>query len=145
MQVSERILMFVAKIKEEKYAILGVYGPKQARTTIDEKEELQFIEQLETTLGFQQKNHTLIVLGGFNSKLGSSTDKVVGRYGLGSINLNRLYLKKVFSEYNLFATNTAFKQKAKYFTTWEGTRKVDTKLKPIYNTIDYIIVSEKPK
>ena len=36
-------------------------------------------------------------------------------------------------------------QKAKYITSWEGTRKVDTKLKPIYNTIDYIIISEKHK
>ena len=136
MQISERILSFVAKIKKEKYAIVGVYGPTQTRTTIDEREELQFIEQLQTIIDTQQKNHTLIVLGDFNSKLGSSTGKVVGRYGLGSINSNGLYLKQVLPEYNLFATNTAFKQKAKYITTWKSTRKVDTKLKSIYNTIN---------
>ena len=108
MQKSERILSFVAKMKEEKYAIVGVYGPTEARTTIDEREELQFIEQLQTTIDSQKKNHTLIVFGDFSFKLGSSTDKVVGKYG-------------------------------------EGTRKVDNKLTPIYNTTDYIIISEKQK
>ena len=54
MQISERIVSFVAKIKE-KYAIVGVYGSTQTRTTIDEREELQFIEQLRQPLTHNKK------------------------------------------------------------------------------------------
>ena len=69
--ISDPMVSFSAKIERKIYAILGVYSPTKARSNINEKEEKEFIEQLQTTIDKQPKKHTLILHINFNSKLGS--------------------------------------------------------------------------
>ena len=91
--------------------IISVYAPTM--TNPDENKEA-FYNQLASVLSGIPRTDKLLMIGGFNARIGRENDKwplVMGKHGIGKCNSNgELLLVGLCSEYELIVTNTMFKQ-----------------------------------
>ena len=89
----------------------------------------------------KEKDYTTIVMGDFNGKVGSSitSNKIVGKFGLGSRNRNGDYLVEFANTHQLSIMNTFFQKRAARKWTWIGPNN------SIKNEIDYILCSKPDK
>ena len=138
--VNERIMtMRIPLAKNGNATLISVYAPTM--TNPDEAKE-NFYNQLRSTLHSIPHTDKLILMGDFNARIGRDYEKwptVLGRHGVGKCNTNGELLLAMCSEFELLITNTVFKQKEKYKTTWMHPRSKH------WHMIDYIITRQRDK
>ena len=133
--ISERLMTLrVPLVKGQHATILSCYAP-----TLNSEEEQKdyFYEQLHETLSKINTNDKIILLGDFNARVGRDADVwegVIGRNGVGKMNSNGLRLLTLCAELNLTITNTVFRMKNRYKTSWMHPRSKH------WHLIDYVIV-----
>ena len=133
--VNERLMTLRIPLVKGQYAtILSCYAPT---LTSDEETKDRFYEQLHTTLSGVHNGDKIVLLGDFNARVGRDAavwEGVIGRNGVGKMNSNGLRLLTLCTEFNLTITNTIFRMKDRYKTSWMHPRSKH------WHLIDYIIV-----
>ncbi|GFS48612.1 craniofacial development protein 2 [Trichonephila inaurata madagascariensis] len=114
--ISERIITAKLSISGQKIIVIGVYGTDEtAKPTVKDA----FQEDLKNVLKKIKKQHELIMLGDFNSKVGvSKISKVVGNFGNSEVNTNGRRLIDLCEEYHLKIQNTFFDHEDIHKYTW---------------------------
>ncbi|XP_068599205.1 uncharacterized protein [Brachionichthys hirsutus] len=112
--------------------------------TLDAQDEVKeaFSSDLDKILSEVPKEDKLILLGDFNARVGRNHHLwrgTLGRGGVGNTNSNGLLLLTKCSEHNLAITNTLFRQRTKFKTSWMHPRS------KLWHLIDYIIVHSKDR
>uniref|UniRef100_A0A8D8LZ42 Craniofacial development protein 2 n=3 Tax=Cacopsylla melanoneura TaxID=428564 RepID=A0A8D8LZ42_9HEMI len=133
--VSERVMAVKIETKPKNMFIIQCYAP-----TLDSDDEIkeQFYSEVRETIKKKQSQDVLILMGDFNSKVGSQKiDDIIGPYGLGDKNSAGDDLIAFCHENNLFLANTWFQQKESARHTWTSPGQ------NIKNQIDFIGVSKR--
>ncbi|GFU73820.1 craniofacial development protein 2 [Trichonephila clavipes] len=114
--ISERIITAKLSISGQNITVIGVYGTDEtAKPTVKDA----FQEDLKNVLKKIKKQHELIMLGDFNSKVGvSKISKVVGNFGNSEVNTNGRRLIDLCEEYHLKIQNTFFDHEDIHKYTW---------------------------
>ncbi|GBM35844.1 Craniofacial development protein 2 [Araneus ventricosus] len=133
--INERIITAKLNIHGQKVIIIGVYWVDDSATPyIKDSFQCDFRNELKKV----KKEHELIILGDFNSKVGiSSTSKVVGNFGVTEINNNGRRLIDVCEEFGLKIQNTFFDHEDIHKYTWYHKRNSSRSL------IDYCITRQE--
>lgn len=138
--ISDRIMVLRLKLNHASYAtIISAYAPTMTNT---EECKDAFYEELDSTLKSTLSNDKLILLGDFNARVGADYNlwpKTLGKHGIGKCNSNGQLLLSECAAHNLFVTNTAFQQAAKYKTTWMHPRSKH------WHMLDYVIVRRRDR
>ncbi|CAL1267556.1 unnamed protein product [Larinioides sclopetarius] len=130
---NERIITGKLNIQEREVIIIGVYWVNE---TEDRKIKEGFQNKFRDELN-KWKEHELIILGDFNSKVGISTEnKVVGNFGDKEINDNGRKLIKICEDFGLKIQNTFFDHEDIHKYTWYHKRNSSKSL------IDYCITRQ---
>ena len=133
--VSERLMTLrVPLVRGEHMLIICAYAP-----TLPSEEDLkdEFYDSLDSVLIKVNLKDKIILLGDFNARVGTRSDlwkDVIGAHGIGSMNANGLRLLSLCSQHNLTITNTLFRLKTKYKTSWMHPRSKR------WHLLDYVIV-----
>ena len=96
---------------------ISVYAPTLTNT---EEVKEQFYSDLRDTIKRVPADDRLILIGDFNARIGSDSEKwkgVLGSQGVGKCNANGELLLALCSEYSLVITNTIFKHKEAHKNT----------------------------
>ena len=135
--ISERLMTLrVPLVKGEFMTIISAYAPTLGA---DEDMKDEFYSSLDQCLNEANKNDKIILLGDFNARVGKRNDiwrGVLGCHGVGKMNDNGLRLLSLCSEHKLLITNTTFRLRDKYKTTWMHPRSKQ------WHLIDYVIVRQ---
>ena len=114
-------------------AIINVYAP----TITHRKEEKEmFYEQLRQITNSVPRSDKIILLGDFNSRVGSdwkTWQPATGKFGRGKMNSNGELLLNLCTEMDLVITNTYFQVPEKWYFTWQHPRSKHLHL------LDYIV------
>ena len=117
--INDRIMTMRLPLQQKMYTtFLSVYAPTMTNT---EEVKEEFHSNLRETIRLVPSNDRLILVGDFNAKVDSDTEKwrgVLGSHGVGKCNANGELLLALCSEYNLVVTNTLFKYEDTYKMTW---------------------------
>ncbi|BHF68983.1 hypothetical protein SprV_0301202400 [Sparganum proliferum] len=98
--------------------ILSAYAPTMPNS---DKAKSKFYENLHVLLASVPKMDKLIVLGGFNARVGTdhaAWKGVLHRYGIAHCNNNGLLLLRACAEHRLLLTNTFFRLPMRKKATW---------------------------
>lgn len=137
--ISERLMVLELRLAKNKIAtVISAYAPTlQSPDTVKE----EFYGLLETTLSQIPKDNKVILLGDFNARVGKDPiwQDTLGHNGIGKNNSNGLLLLTKCAEHDLIITNTQFRQKDKFNTSWQHPRSKH------WHLIDYVIVRAKDK
>ena len=146
-KVDERMCVLQMKDKEQKIiSIINVYGSTSVITKDKPEVRDRFYEKLENTMKKEEKTADMVILAGdFNSKVGKVQigDICLGNFSKGERNENGEALVNFCEDNGLFIVNSKFQHSARHITTWEGQCKVEGKVRPIYNQIDFVICKQK--
>ena len=94
--------------------VIQVYAP-----TSNAEEAEQFYEDLQDLLELTTKKDVLLIIGDWNTKVGSQeTPGVTGKFGLGVQNEAGQRLIEFYQENALVIANTLFQQHKRRFYTW---------------------------
>ena len=124
----------VPLVKGQHATVLSCYAPT---LTSEEAVKDQFYEQLHETLAGISNGDKIVLLGDFNARVGRDSavwEGVIGRNGVGNMNANGLRLLTLCTEFSLTITNTVFRMKNRYKTSWMHPRSKH------WHLIDYVIV-----
>ncbi|CAL1267551.1 unnamed protein product [Larinioides sclopetarius] len=133
--VSERIITTKLNIHGQKIIIIGVYWVDESATPYIKD---SFQSAFRTELKKVKKEHELIILGDFNSKVGTSTtSKIVGNFGVKEINNNGRRVIDICEEFGLKIQNTFFDHEDIHKYTWYHKRNSSKSL------IDYCITRQE--
>ncbi|XP_047111837.1 uncharacterized protein LOC124788611 [Schistocerca piceifrons] len=108
----------------------------------DEDTKNQFYHQLNSTLSKIPIQDKLILLGDFNARMGRDNRfwrEVMGKQGVVNCNANGLLLLGLCAEHELFISNTQFRLRNRYKTTWMHPRSKH------WHLIDYVITRQRDK
>ena len=134
--ISERLMTLRLPLARSEYAtVISAYAPTLKS---DEETKDQFYDSLINVLSHINRNDKIILLGDFNARVGRDSETwpgVLGRHGVGNMNSNGLRLLALCTEHNLSLTNTFFRMREKYKTSWMHPRSRH------WHLIDYIAVS----
>ncbi|KAI8519286.1 hypothetical protein Bbelb_025430 [Branchiostoma belcheri] len=113
--------------------VISVYAP-----TLVSSEEVKekFYEDLDSLVKETPVEDKLILLGDFNTRVGtdySNWKGILGPHGTGKMNANGQLLLTLCAENNLTITNTLYRQADKYKTTWMHPRSKQ------WHMLDYAI------
>ena len=123
--------LFVSKTNHS--TVIQVYAPTSNAV---EAEVEQFYEDLQDLLELTLKKDVLLIIGGWNAKVGSQeTPGVTGKFGLGIRNEAGQKLIKFCQENALVIANTLFQQHKRRLYTWTSPDGQH------WNQIDYILCS----
>ena len=104
----------------------------------EEAEVERFYEDLQDLLELTPKKNVLLIVGGWNAKVGSQEiPGVTGKFGLGVQNLAGQRLIEFCQENALDIANTLFQQYKKRLYTWTSPND------QYRNQIDYILCSQR--
>ncbi len=133
--INERIMTLQLKLDRNQTAtVISAYAP--TLDSEDSDKEL-FYSQLDSVLSSIPSCNKVILLGDFNARVGRDHEvwpNTIGKEGVGNCNSNGLLLLTTCREHNLIITNTLFRQKDKFKTSWQHPRSRH------WHLIDYIIV-----
>jgi exonuclease III len=121
--VSERVMYLRVPLKHNRWlTVFSVYAPTLDSDPADKNAFYSCLEQLLLTVPSKDK---LLILGDFNARVGTDNtnfERVMGKNGHGNRNDNGLQLLNMCLKTDLFVTNTMFKLKDIYKTTWQHSR-----------------------
>ncbi|KAJ3584268.1 hypothetical protein NHX12_014764 [Muraenolepis orangiensis] len=138
--INERLMTIRLMLASSQMAtVISAYAP-----TLDAQDEVKeaFYADLDKILSEVPKEDKLILLGDFNARVGRNHHLwrgTLGREGVGNTNSNGILLLTKCSEHNLVITNTLFRQKNKFKTSWMHPRS------KLWHLIDYVIVRSKDR
>ena len=136
--VNDRIMTMRLPLQKKLCAtFISVYAPTLTNT---EEVKEQFYSDLRDTIKRVPADDRLILIGDFNARIGSDSEKwkgVLGSQGVGKCNANGELLLALCSEYSLVITNTIFKHKEAHKNTWMHPRSKH------WHLLDYIIVRQR--
>ena len=116
--INDRIMTMRLPLQQMMYTIfISVYAPTMTNTDMAEEE---FYSDPPETIRRVPSDDRLILVGDFNARVGSDTEKwkgVLGSHGVGKCNADGELLLTPLSEYNLVVTNTLFRHKGTHKTT----------------------------
>ena len=134
--ISERLMTLRLPLARGEYAtVISAYAPTLKS---DEETKDQFYNSLIDTLSRINRTDKVILLGDFNARVGKDSEMwpgVLGGHGVGNMNSNGLRLLTLCTEHNLSLTNTFFRMRDKYKTSWMHPRSRH------WHLIDYIAIS----
>ena len=134
---SSRLMLLRLKGNHRNISVISAYAPTNDKC-IEEKEN--FYQQLQEALNAVPRRDLLVILGDFNTKIGSNFDiwgRTLGRHGVGEENESGTLLLQFCKNNNLTISNTQFIQKKCRKVTW---RSPDDETE---NLIDYVITRDK--
>uniref|UniRef100_A0A673LQN0 Endonuclease/exonuclease/phosphatase domain-containing protein n=1 Tax=Sinocyclocheilus rhinocerous TaxID=307959 RepID=A0A673LQN0_9TELE len=135
--INDRLIAIRIRGKPLNTSILQVYAPTSA---IDETIIEEFYAEVQEAMDQTPKKYIIYVIGDFNTKVGSYVEShVMGSCGLGEHNEAGDRLVQFCHEYQLWITNTGFKQPKRHLYTWLAPDGIHR------NHIDYILCSQKQK
>lgn len=130
-----------------KLIIICAYAPTLPISEKNPEIRDSFYSDLDNLINSISKRHILILTGDFNAKTGSGYNiyqNNMGKFGKGILNSNGEHLLDLANRNELILTNTTFNHKMAHRTTWVcPERKNTTRINPIRNQIDYIIVRKE--
>nr|XP_061823852.1 uncharacterized protein LOC133611023 [Nerophis lumbriciformis] len=138
--INERLMTLRLMLASSHMAtVVSAYAP-----TLDAQDEVKeaFYADLDKVLSEVPKEDKLILLGDFNARVERNHylwRGTLGREGVGNTNSNGALLLTKCSEHNLVITNTLFRQKTKFKTSWMHPRS------KLWHLIDYVIVRSKDR
>ena len=138
--VSERLMTIKVQTANSSYAtMISAYAP-----TLDAEDVVKesFYADLDRILTSVPNNDSVFLLGDFNARVGRDSHLwrgTIGNHGVGKINTNGTLLLSKCSEFDLCVTNTIFRQKNKYKTTWKHPRSKH------WHLLDYVIVRTRDR
>ena len=133
--INDRIIAIRFKGKPINLTLIQVYAPTSAAP---EQEREDFYGNLQEAYDAAPSGDIKIIMGDFNAKVGSTvTNKITGRFGLGTRNEPGEDLVDFCAGSNLFVANTCFKTHKRRLFTWTSP---DGRTK---NQIDYIIGQQR--
>ena len=116
--INDRVMKLRVPLSGGRFlSIVSVYAPTLQASTADLN---SFYGALSDSICSIPKEEKVIVLGDFNSRVGTDHDtwSVLGPHGIGKMNSNGLRLLEFCTQFNLAITNTFFRTKAKHKATW---------------------------
>ncbi|VDM05697.1 unnamed protein product [Schistocephalus solidus] len=119
--------------------IISAYAPPM--TSSDAAKE-KFYEDLHTLLATKSKVDKLIVIGDFNTRVGTehaAWQGVLGLHGFGSCNNNGLFLLRTCVEHRLLLTNTFFR-----FLTREKATLMHPRSRH-WHLLDYVLIRRRDR
>ena len=119
--------------------IISAYAPT---LTNSDEVKFKFYEELHSAFAAVPKADKLIILGGFNARVGFdnvSWDGVIGEYGVGHCNSNGLLLLQTCAEHELLIINTVFRLPTRNRTSWMHPRSKH------WHLIDYVVVKKRDR
>ncbi|KAF7241799.1 Craniofacial development protein 2 [Varanus komodoensis] len=138
--VNDRLMTMHLPLPRGKQAtLISAYAPTM--TNPDEVKDT-FYEDLDALLSSVKHTDRLILLGDFNTRVGSdhsAWDGVIGKNGIGKCNSNGLLLLKTCTAHDLIITNTIFCLPTRKKTSWMHPRSKH------WHLIDYVIVRRKDR
>ncbi|KAI8507953.1 hypothetical protein Bbelb_141930 [Branchiostoma belcheri] len=138
--VNERLMTLRLKLSNRQNAtVISCYAPT---LTAEDKIKEKFYEDLENILKSIPTTDKIILLGDFNARVGRDAahwNGTIGKNGVGNANSNGLLLLSLCTRYELVITNTLFRLKNKYKTTWCHPRSKH------WHLLDYVIVRSKDR
>lgn len=136
---SDRIIMLQFQTNEGKINVIQVYAPTADR---EENEIEEFYANLEEVLKSTKSNHSTIVMGDFNAKIGQgSVDKCVGEYGLGERNQRGDRMVEFCQTEDMVVVNTLFQLPERRRYTWKSPQDRPDKI--VRNQIDFILIKQR--
>ena len=136
--ISERLMSLRIPLERGEFAtIISAYAPTLAAEE-DVKDE--FYHCLHDALKRVARTDKLILMGDFNARVGNNGEMwpgVIERHGVGKMNSNGLRLLTLCTEHDLSISNTFFRMKNKFKTSWMHPRSRH------WHLIDFIIVRNK--
>ena len=133
--INERLMTVKFQTGDNSYAtMVSAYAP-----TLDADDVVKevFYADFDRVLSTIPNTDQIFLLGDFNARVGRDSHLwrgTIGKHGVGKANLNGTLLLSKCAEFNLCVTNTIFRQKNKYKTTWKHPRSKQ------WHLLDYIIV-----
>lgn len=138
--INERLMTLRIPVTHGRYAsLISAYAPT---LTSDEETKEDFYSNLRTCLSRVHPQDKLLVLGDFNARVGRDYDTwegVLGKEGVGNCNQNGLLLLGLCTEQELVVTNTLFRQKTRFKTTWMHPRSRH------WHMIDYVLTRQRDR
>lgn len=120
--------------------LIQVYAPTADK---DEHEIELFYEQVGEALSYTKKRDINIIMGDFNAKVGGvSTNKVVGRFGLGERNDRGDRLIQFCTDNDLVVHNTWFQLPKRRLYTWKSPQDGHNG-RVVRNQIDFILTNQR--
>ena len=119
--------------------IVSAYAPTM--TNADEVKD-KFYDDLDSVISAAHRTDKLILLGDFNSRVGTdhqTREGVIGSEGVGECNSNGLLLLRKCAEHELLITNTVFRLPTRRKTSWMHPRFKH------WHLIDYVILRRKDR
>ena len=117
--VSERLLKIRLKAHTGHVSVIAVYAP--TNEVGNEEESRKFYQALQDFVSKTPKRDMLLVMGDFNSRVGSDADpwqSIIGRFGQKEQNRNGVRLLDFCAFNNLVVTNTLFQHRPCHQQTW---------------------------
>ena len=138
--ISERLMKLRLPLSNNRFAtILSCYAP-----TLDASADVSdvFYERLDSEIRQTPQSDKIIVLGDFNARVGNNHmawENVLGRHGIGNMNMNGHRLLTLCAQNELFITNTAFQLKDAHKGTWTHPRSKHAHM------IDYCLTRQRDR
>lgn len=135
---NERIITMRLRLNGDQHAtVICAYAP-----TLDSDDDIKetFYSDLDDILSNISRLDKIILLGDFNARVGKDHkvwNGVIGKEGVGSENSNGIRLLSKCAEYGLVITNTIFRQRDRFKTSWQHPRSKH------WHLIDYVIVRKQ--
>lgn len=133
--INERLMTLRLKLSNNQMATaVSAYAP-----TLDSQDEDKevFYATLDQVLSNIPKEDKILLLGDFNARVGKDHmlwKGTLGKEGIGNYNSNGTLLLSKCAEHELVITNTLFRQKNRFKTSWMHPRS------KCWHLIDYVIV-----
>ena len=135
--INSRLISVSLKGQHKNVKIIHVYAPDSSHS--DEEVE-EFYSQLEEETHTVRTNEIVIVIGDFNSKIGSDPtgyEDVIGKFGLGTQNERGERMLEFCQTNQLAITNTYFYHRHQRRHTWNHPNGIHK------NCIDYILIDKR--
>ena len=134
--INERLMSVNLQLGSCSLTVIRAYAPTLLAKD-DDKEE--FYNNLGNLIKEVPPSNKLLLLGDFNARVGTDADSwdgVLGHHGVGAENSNGTMLLSLCTRNKLIITNTLFRQKEQFITTWmhPGSKK--------WHLLDYVITRQ---
>lgn len=133
--INSRLMTIRIRLSRGQFGtFISIYAPTMTHT---DEEKTEFYNQLSNIIQTTPASDRLFLLGDFNARVGrdvSTWRKIIGPYGIGSMNDNGQRLLSMCAAFDLSITNTWFNPGKTSVATWKHPRSGHGHL------IDYIII-----
>ncbi|XP_063895050.1 uncharacterized protein LOC135118051 [Helicoverpa armigera] len=136
--ISDRIITLRLHLPNDNFLnVISVYAPTMSN---EDSVKDQFYEELCQCLTSIRSSEQILLLGDFNARVGRDSESwpgVIGNNGVGNMNSNGQLLLTLCAQFDLTITNTLFRLRDKFKTTWMHPRSKH------WHLLDYAITRRR--